>query len=95
MTTEMAVLNVKKGLEKDFESAFKEAVQYISRTKGYISHSLQKCIETKNRYLFTVQWATLDSHMINFRQSTDYIKWKDLLHHFYDPTPVVEHYEEF
>jgi hypothetical protein len=30
---------------------------------------------------------------VGFRQSPDYQKWRFLLHHFYDPFPIVEHYE--
>jgi hypothetical protein len=34
----------------------------------------------------------LEHHTEGFRQSTQYLEWKQLLHHFYDPFPVVEHY---
>jgi hypothetical protein len=30
--------------------------------------------------------------MVGFRQSPQYQQWRKLLHHFYDPPPVVEHY---
>jgi hypothetical protein len=30
--------------------------------------------------------------MHGFRRSAGYQRWRDLLHHFYDPFPVVEHY---
>jgi hypothetical protein len=29
-----------------------------------------------------------------FRGLPDYQRWKQLLHHFYDPFPTVEHYAE-
>jgi hypothetical protein len=29
---------------------------------------------------------------VGFRQSAEYQAWKRLLHHFYDPFPVVSHY---
>jgi len=32
------------------------------------------------------------AHEIGFRQSKEYLQWKLLLHHFYDPFPVVSHY---
>jgi hypothetical protein len=34
----------------------------------------------------------LEHHTEGFRKSTQYLEWKQLLHHFYDPFPVVEHY---
>jgi hypothetical protein len=30
---------------------------------------------------------------VGFRGSTQYQEWRKLLHHFFDPPPVVEHYE--
>lgn len=60
--------------------------------KGYISHELQKCIETDCQYILLVKWETLEAHTVDFRGSPEYQEWKALLHHFYDPFPVVEHY---
>ena len=61
--------------------------------KGYIRHSLSRCLETDNQYLLLVEWETLEDHTIGFRGSAEYAEWKALLHHYYDPFPVVEHYE--
>jgi len=41
-----------------------------------------------------VRWETLDSHTVGFRKSPKYEKWKDLLHHYYDQFPTVEHFEK-
>lgn len=92
MILETAVLNIKRGLNREFEAAFFEASQIISSMPGYISHDLQKCIEVDNRYLLLVNWQTLEAHAVGFRQSPEYQTWKKLLHHFYDPFPTVEHY---
>jgi hypothetical protein len=40
-----------------------------------------------------VNWKDLDSHEIGFRKSKAYLKWKEILHSYYDPFPTVEHYE--
>ena len=94
MILEVAILDVKDNKLVDFEDTFKEASKIISSMAGYVSHELQNCIENKNRYLLTVKWQTLENHTVGFRQSTEYLKWKELLHHFYEPFPVVEHYGE-
>ena len=93
MILEVAILNVIIGKEKDFENDFKIASKYISEIEGYINHSLKKCIEQKNKYILLVEWQTLEDHTIGFRQSDSYLEWKKLLHHYYDPFPIVEHYE--
>ena len=92
MVLEVAHLDVKEGQTDAFEAAFKEAEGIISSMKGYIKHELQVCLENSNRYLLLVEWETLEDHTIGFRQSEPYQRWKELLHHFYEPFPTVEHY---
>ena len=42
---------------------------------------------------FIVRWENLEDHSVGFRESNG-LSWhgKKLLHHFYSPFPVVEHY---
>lgn len=93
MILEVAILDVKPGTESDFESAFARAQKIISSMPGYISHALQHCLEKTNRYILLVNWETLEHHTVGFRESPEYQEWRSLLHHFYDPFPVVQHYE--
>lgn len=92
MVKEVAILQVKIGQEENFENDFVTASQYISRNQGYLGHSLHKCMEVKSKYLLLVDWERLDDHEIGFRESKEYLKWKQLLHKYYEPFPVVEHY---
>jgi len=93
MILEVAILDVKPNLVVDFEAAFKTASSIISSMSGYISHELQRCLENTNRYILLVRWQSLENHTIGFRQSPEYEKWRALLHHFYEPFPIVEHYQ--
>jgi len=90
---EVAILNVRPGMAPEFEAAFTRAAPIISAMRGYLSHSLQRCIEVPNRYILLVEWESLEAHTVGFRGSPEYQEWKRLLHHFYDPFPTVEHYE--
>jgi len=92
MILEVAILNVLPGREAEFETAFRNAQTIISSMKGYRSHELRRCLEAANRYILLVSWGKLEDHTIGFRGSSGYQEWKRLLHHFYDPFPVVEHY---
>lgn len=93
MILEVAMLQVKKGLENEFEQDFKAASIYISAINGYRNHKLKRCLEQPNKYILLVEWNTLENHTIRFRASKEYKHWKELLHHYYDPFPVVEHYK--
>jgi heme-degrading monooxygenase HmoA len=93
MILEVAILDVIESQTPAFELAFKEAEKIISTMNGYINHELKRCLEKNNRYILLVNWETLEDHILGFRQSPQYLEWKKLLHHFYDPFPTVEHYQ--
>ena len=92
MVLEVAILNLRPGSSKEFEAAFSGAQKIISASVGYHRHELRRCVEAVDRYLLLVWWETLEDHTLGFRQSPEYQRWRELLHHFYDPFPTVEHY---
>lgn len=92
MVLEVAVLNIRSGHSAQFEEAFCQAQQIISSMPGYLSHELQRCMETADKYILLVRWQTLEDHTEGFRKSQGYQEWRRLLHHFYEPFPTVEHY---
>jgi heme-degrading monooxygenase HmoA len=94
MILESATLNVRPGDEAAFERAMREARPLIAASAGFAGMEIRRCIETPNRYLLLVHWKTLEDHTIGFRGSPRYQEWRALLHHLYDPFPVVEHYLE-
>ena len=93
MILEVAILDISPGQESEFQAAFANASPLISAMQGYVSHQLQRCVEKQNRYILLVNWEKLEDHTIGFRGSEGYQEWRKLLHHFYDPFPMVEHYE--
>lgn len=93
MILEAALLQVRPGQSTAFESAFCEAQAIISSMTGYRSHELQRCLEREGQYLLLVRWDSVAAHEEGFRKSPQYQRWRQLLHHFYDPFPSVYHYE--
>jgi len=92
MILEVAILDVKPEQTAEFEGAFARAQTILVGMDGYISHQLQKCLEKPNRYALLVNWESLEHHTDGFRGSQEYQQWREILHHFYDPFPEVEHY---
>ena len=88
------MLNVQPGQRAEFEATFAQASPIIASMHGYIRHELQHCLEAPDRYLLLVWWDTLEDHTVGFRGSAQYQEWRRLLHHFYDPFPTVEHFEQ-
>jgi heme-degrading monooxygenase HmoA len=93
MILEHAILPVKAELSERFEAAFRDAVHLISGMAGFRHLRLERCIENPDHYLLLVEWDRLEDHTEGFRGSPEYQEWRRRLHHFYEPFPVVEHYE--
>jgi len=92
MIIEHAVLEVTHGREEEFEGAFDTAAPLIATSPGFASLRLSRCVEQPSRYLLLVEWESLEDHTEGFRGSDRYQEWRQLLHHFYDPFPTVEHF---
>ena len=93
MILEIASLQVSPNRLKEFEAAFLQAQKIISSMPGYVLHELQRCVEREGHYMLLVKWRSLEDHEQGFRKSPQYLQWKALLHHFYDPFPTVLHYQ--
>ncbi len=93
MILEHALLDVRPGSEAAFEEAFGLARPIIAASTGCVSVALRRCVENPSRYLLLVDWETIEDHTVGFRRSAAYEQWRQLLHHFYDPFPTVEHFE--
>src|SRR5680860_1150476 len=93
MITEHALLPVVAGQEEQFEAAFARAQTIIASMPGFQGLTLARCMERPSTYLLLVNWARLEDHTDGFRASAEYQEWRELLHRFYDPFPVVEHFQ--
>jgi heme-degrading monooxygenase HmoA len=92
MVLEHAILPVRPGLEAEFEKAFALATPLISGMPGFAGLSVSRSVESPNLYLLLVEWDSIEAHTEGFRGSPEYEQWRALLHRFYEPFPVVEHF---
>ena len=93
MITEHAVLNVIPGQEDEFIATMDQAASLIAASPGFRSLRVERGLESPSTFLLLVEWESLEAHTEGFRGSEAYQEWRDLLHHFYEPFPVVEHFE--
>jgi heme-degrading monooxygenase HmoA len=91
---EHAVLDVSPDKASAFEAALDKALPLIAASEGFVGLEVRPCLERRGRYLLIVRWRSIADHDPGFRKSDRYAEWRSLLHHFYDPFPVVEHYGE-
>lgn len=92
MIVEHAVLQVRPGQEHAFEAALVEAKPLISASPGFLGIEVRPAVEESGTYLLLVRWQSVAHHRDGFRKSDRYQAWRDLLHHFYDPMPIVSYF---
>jgi heme-degrading monooxygenase HmoA len=94
MILEIAQIDVKPGMEADFESGVKKAAPIFQRAKGCKGVTLQRTHERPSHYLLFVQWETLENHVKDFRESADFQEWRACVAHYFAAPPAVEHVRE-
>lgn len=93
MILEVAVMKIKPDLISKFEAVFPKAAAVSAGTPGYISHELQRCVETKGKYFYLIRWESIEAHMVNFRQSPRREEFRNLLAEFWAEPNFTEHFE--
>ena len=94
MVLEIAQIDVKPGLEAEFEAGVKKAAPLFKRAKGCRSLSLQRSVEKPARYRLFIGWDTVENHTVDFRGSADFQEWRKLVGHCFASPPEVEHVNE-
>ena len=91
MILEIAQIEIKPGMESEFEAGVKKAAPLFQRAKGCKSMELQRSQEKPSRYRLIVQWETVENHTVDFRGSPDFQEWRKLVGHCFASPPEVEH----
>ncbi len=87
MITEVVQVDLKPGVEKEYEAAIAKAVTLKG---GPISCELHRSIERPNRYWLLAKWRSVEDHTA-FRATEHFGKWRAQVVPFYASTPEVDH----
>ena len=91
MILEIAQIEVKDGLDREFEAAVDKAEPIFRRAKGCRGVVLERSIEFPQRYRLLVRWDTVENHTVDFQKSPDFLEWRRLVGGCFASTPTVEH----
>ena len=91
MVLEIAQIDVKPGMEAEFEAGVAKATPVFRRAKGCTAMVLQRSIERPSRYRLFVTWETVEDHTVGFRNSPEFQDWRGLVSHCFASPPEVEH----
>ena len=80
MITEIAQIDVKPGMEREFEAGVAKAREIV-RPCARVSRAsrLHRSIEKPQRYRLVIEWETLENHTVDFYGSDDWKAWRALV----------------
>lgn len=88
---ELATITIRPGRKEAFERAVSLAIPLFQRAHGARSLSLDSSVEDPATYVLAVTWESVDDHMVSFRQSADFIAWRELIEDHLDG-PIEMHH---
>ena len=94
MIREVAQISIREDARGQFVTDLSRAVtEILPDVEGVIEFlHVGWCLERPNVYMFTIDWETLDDHIVGFRESEQFTQWRTLIGPHFDGPAVVEHF---
>ena len=93
MILEIADIRIHPGQNAAFEEAIQRGLAtVIKQAKGATRFSVNRGIESTERYVLQIEWDTLEDHTVGFRQSEAFNQWRAIVGPFFAGPPLVEHF---
>jgi heme-degrading monooxygenase HmoA len=93
MILEIADIRIHPGQQAGFDEALQRALATVaSQASGMLGWTVNKGVESPERYILQISWATLQDHTVGFRESPLFTQWRAIIGPFFAQPPQVEHY---
>lgn len=94
MILEIADIRIPPGKQAEFDEAIVRGLTTVAaQAKGMMGWKVNKGIESPERYILQIFWATLEDHTVGFRQGPLFAQWRAIVGPYFAVPPVVEHFE--
>jgi len=90
---EIADIHIVPGKQAEFDEAIQRGLTTVaSKAQGMMGWKVNKGIESPERYVLQIFWATLEDHTVGFREGPLFAQWRAIVGPFFARPPVVEHF---
>jgi quinol monooxygenase YgiN len=93
MIYEIADINVEPDRAADFEMAVAECAALFREVPDCLSFRLERSVDRPGGYRLVVGWKSVDAHMVGFRRSECFARWRAIAGPFFLRPPAVDHVE--
>jgi heme-degrading monooxygenase HmoA len=88
---EIARFDIRPGAEESFIDAYRSVVDELASCPGCRSVRMTRGVESSSRFVLLIEWENLDAHLVTFRESDRFVRWRAALGTFFAGSPTVEH----
>ena len=92
MITEVADIRVRPGTGPEFTDAIGRARTIVEGSPGCLGVEVMSGIESPDRFVLVIRWATLEDHTEGFRGSPAFEAWRAAIGGYFAADPFVEHF---
>jgi hypothetical protein len=94
MVLEQFVVRVEPSRCAEFEAAMERGLRTeMSRAEGLQGWSFRRCVESPDRYQVQIQWTSIESHMIGYRQGPLAPEFRAIVVPFFSGSAEVLHFD--
>ncbi|WP_040161752.1 putative quinol monooxygenase [Nigerium massiliense] len=94
LVAEQVELFARAGSEDALEAAIAQAVPLFQASHGCRGFSLERSLDNPTHYRATILWETLDDHLVGFRGSPAFGRWRELVTPHLTEPPKAEHFQD-
>ena len=94
MILEIVRLEIKPGLEEQFETNLAKAAPLFRRAKGCGGLAIRRSVEKPSQYWLLIRWETVENHTVDFAGSPDFKEFSALVGPCFAAAPQVDHADE-
>jgi heme-degrading monooxygenase HmoA len=76
MILEIAEIKIKQDCGEAFVAGVEKSLPLFKAASGFRDFKLVQCIEAPDTFRLLIHWDKLEDHMVSFRNSPDYEKWR-------------------
>lgn len=93
MILELADIRIHPGQQAAFEDAIQRGIdEVVHQAQGFRGAKVNRSIESPERYVLQIFWATLEDHTEGFRGGPLFAQWRAIVGPFFAAPPQVEHF---
>ena len=93
MILEIAQVEIKPGMEAEFEAGIGRAAEIFRVAAGCRSFDVRRSVEHPQRYRLLIEWETLEAHTKDFTGSQAWQDYRAIVSPCFASPPAVEHTE--